>query len=182
MIHTVYIAVWCSSFLPTCVGDDSTGCCCCCDWSTLPTLVGIADDGTADTVAVVTVLPLPLGLCPCKCDWSLCAVCCDVAVGDDEEFEVVATEFCCPPAAMEQAGPWGNWAGFDAPFGLELPLEGGAPDDVDRPSEFDLLGVELVGVVVLFPLDNDDDLGGRLEFVRVIFVGFRGDGTDVGGG
>lgn len=88
----------------TCVGDDR--CCCgCCDWSPLPPiLVGIADDGTAaDTVAVVTVLPLPpLAMCECD-DWSLCVtVCCEVAVGDDEEFEVVATEFCCcPPAAME---------------------------------------------------------------------------------
>ena len=85
----------------TCVGEDNTWCCGCCGWSPLPILVGIADDGTADTVAVVTVLPLPLGLCPCECDWSLSAVCCVVAVGDDEEFEVVATEFCCPPAAIE---------------------------------------------------------------------------------
>ena len=128
------------------------------------------------------VLPLPpLAVCECD-DWSLCAtVCCEVAVGDDEEFEVVATEFCCcPPAAMEQAAPWGNWAGFDAPLGLALPLEGGAPDDVDRPKEFDLLGVELVGVVTLFPLDSDDDLDGRLEFVRdSCFTGFRGDDNTV---
>ena len=128
---------------------------------------------------MVTVLPLPLGLCTCECDWSLSAVCCEVAVGDDKEFEVVATEFCCPPAAMEQAGPWGNCAGFEAPLGLALPLEGGAPDDVDRPNEFDLLGVELVGVVILFPLDNDDDLDGKLEFVREsCLTGFRGDDDD----
>ena len=57
-----------------------------------------------------------------------------------------------------------------------LPLEGGAPDDVDRPNEFDLLEVELVGVVILFPLDNDDDLDGKLEFVREsCFIGFRGE-------
>ena len=57
-----------------------------------------------------------------------------------------------------------------------LPLEGGAPDDVDRPNEFDLLEVELVGVVILFPPDNEDDLDGRLEFVREsCFIGFRGD-------
>lgn len=59
-------------------------------------------------------------------------------------------------------------------------MEGGAPDDVDRPKEFDLLGVELVGVVTLFPLDNDDDLDGRLEFVRdSCFTGFRGDDNTV---
>ena len=58
-------------------------------------------------------------------------------------------------------------------------MEGGAPDDVDRPNEFDLLGVELVGVVILFPLDNDDDLDGKLEFVREsCFTGFRGDDDD----
>lgn len=106
---------------------------------------------------------------------------CDVAVGDGKEFEGGVTEFCCPPAAIEQAGPCGNWAGFDAPLGLALPFEGGAPDDVDLPNEFDLLGVVLVGVVILFP-PLDDALEGTLEFVKSgsLLTGFRGDGA--GGG
>ena len=113
---------------------------------------------------------------------SLCGWCCVVDVGDEDEFDEAAPEFCCPPAAMEYAGPCGSWAGFDAPLGLALPFEGGAPDDTERPNEFDLLGVVVVGVVTLFPL-CDIDLKGRVEFCKrgSLFTGFLGDGADGGG-
>ena len=142
------------------------------------------------------LVPLPPDPCnegPCDCDcdcdddgaWlsSLCCCwCCDVAVGD-EEFGEAANEFCCPPAAIEYAGPCGSCAGLDAPLGLALPLDGGAPDEDDLPNEFDLLGVVLVGVVVLL-LPLVDALDGRLEFCSSgsLLTGFLGEDAGGAGG
>ena len=172
--------VWLGLLKLTCVGDDNTWC----NWSPPPppTLVGTADEGTPVTTAVVMVPPEPWCVSDCDDDGSsLCVWCCVVVVGDEEEFAEVATEFCCPPAAIEYAGPWGNEAGFDAPLGLELPFEGGAPVDIDLPNEFDLLGVVLVGVVILFP-PLDVVLDGILELSGNLFTGFFGDDATTGGG
>ena len=145
----------------------------------------MADEGTPEAETVLSPEPCSEGPSVCEDDeMSLCGWCCVVDVGDEEEFDEGAPEFCCPPAAIEYAGPCGNWAGFDAPLGLALPFEGGAPDDVDRPNEFDLLGVVLVGVVTLLPLLSDNDLSGRVEFCKrgSLFTGFLGDDAGGGGG